>query len=85
MKGCEIPFSVILSKMLSNTSRPFIPTLFCGGFREMMAKMSSCSRDPEAHKGNGIYRGCLPVPSTDLEGSMILHQVGENLGSVGDH
>ena len=51
----------------------------------MMAKMSSCSRDPEAHKGNGIYRGCLPVPSTDLEGSMILHQVGENLGSVGDH
>ena len=85
MKECEIPFSVILSKMLLEHVIPIHSRTVCGGFREMMAKMSSCSRDPEAHKGNGIYRGCLPVPSTDLEGSVILHQVGENLGSVGDH
>ena len=85
MKGCEIPFSVILSKTLSENITPVHSCDVCGGFREMMTKMSSCSRDPKAHKGNGIYGGCMPVPSTDLEGSVILPQVGENLGSVGDH
>lgn len=50
MKGCEIPFSVILSKMLSEHVTPIHSRAVCGGFLEMMAKMSSCSRDPEATK-----------------------------------
>ncbi|CAM9544076.1 unnamed protein product [Rangifer tarandus platyrhynchus] len=41
---------VILSKMLSENITPVHSCDVCGGFREMMAKMSSCSRDPEAHK-----------------------------------